>query len=944
MQEATPQRDRDANGLVGVQPLQQQRLNATVEEREFCKRKRCKSIHNVVEGVSASQTSLQRRWRRRRRLHRRRCQLPLNATVTIDGNRQSVDHGFERVCAANVWTRIQQALKISNRKPGPICKMFRSNQEQICIQFVCLNLLFTFGLTYAYAVMFDGVPNLHVWLTVSSLASKDPTNAKALIFRQIELNWINAPLDDNNDYIGLYLDVTPDERHAMPVSVHKLNGQASGQIITDYYLPQIDFYAPFRSNQRRSDEDRENLPIRMPNSTFSSEFAAIRSSIQPNIRHLSDTNAEWMWSSWSPTMPAAMHPIELDRRDHASGTFADNARNSLSSIDQCIGYCLAYHNRNKVIASNCLKTQPVWMGDSFRWIGGRSMTTLMLPGTHNSGTYARNLDKSVLQMINKYQINQDESIFNQLVYGIRHLDLRVGYTKVKGRSEKFWIYHDIFRTDVALDDVLEQVRRFLELTTHEMIVMDFHRFTVGFQNENVAVQRERHAKMIDMLFAQLGNWIVPSYLGQHAPLQEYIDQGKRLIIGYANRANLISTSGSLLNQPLKQQSANLVALNSTRKSHWTHNATAKSTPMPRRLHHSGSYPSSQTNTIPNDPRNKHHDNPDTSAFDPQADTRVGTRLFNKLKTIKLISKSFSKRSVEQHSIKTHQKSNISTSTRLPIRKESATTNQKLLAEPPEMHEQSKSLSRVALFFSPVRHLWPNQDTLDGLSQYMNETTCRRYFGELRSMMAELTPTVFGAISDKYDGNRKLAQLVNRPITDWIRDKWLHCINIVATDFFLGNDIVRLSIYANNLRAASSSRGASRARDLTLNGATCKSFRKIEHLLDKSKIPKQYALDSKALSSPDDELISRWMWRPHSSHRPNNVDPVQRAMQQPQQASRPDNLIVHTNSDGNQMVLRPLAESVHSHSIVSKDRRDSFVDNVSDGFSSLMYSFKKILNL
>ena len=38
----------------------------------------------------------------------------------------------------------------------------------------------------------------------------------------------------------------------------------------------------------------------------------------------------------------------------------------------------------------------------------------------------------------KFSINQDEDVWSQLLYGIRYLDLRVGYYKTT--PEKFWIY------------------------------------------------------------------------------------------------------------------------------------------------------------------------------------------------------------------------------------------------------------------------------------------------------------------------------------------------------------------------------------------------------------------------------------------------------------------------------------------------------------------------
>lgn len=678
------------------------------------------------------------------------------------------------------------------------------------------------------------------------MANKDPNNAKSLLFRQVELNWINAPLEDDGDYIGLYLDSQPDE-NILPVSVHRLNGQTSGQIITDYYLPQIDFY-----NESISQGEDRSLYNLVPD--------------------LDDRRFGFRVNDWPRTTSIGTDVPQYQAPDLKSAL-----------ADECIGYCLAYHSKNKVLAQNCLKINPTWMRDSFQYIGPRSLPSIMIPGTHNSGTYPKQLDKTVLHMINKYQMNQDESIFNQLVYGIRHLDLRVGYSKVKQRAEKFWIYHDIFRTEVSVNEVLAQVKRFLDLTSHEIVIMDFHRFTVGFHNENMATQRERHAKLIDLIFKQLDQYIVPSYLGQHASLNDYKAMGKRLIVGYANKANILASSQADHQSILAVDSDNGVNKQQVRDIDG-----AK---------HLG----------------QQQEKPETSSEQP-IDRRVGTRIFNKLKALKLISNSFSKRSIAHD--------NKLTAARQPSMRLNLPTDDDSSSDW-AINGDSSSVSRIALLFPPVRHLWPNKDTVDGLAQYLNDTTCRKYFGELSSMMTELTPTVFGAISDKYDGNRKLAQLVNRPVTDWIRDRWLHCINIVASDYFLGNDLIRLSIYANKMRH---SRQPNNVDNFNSHVGLCRSFRKIEHLLDKSKIPIQFAYQQSSVAA--EGLDTSQQGSSFGSASTGNF-------------KGDSDIVRHTSSNGNQILLKPLTSGGQS---ASRDRRDSFVDNVSDGFTNLVSSFKRLFSL
>lgn len=64
-----------------------------------------------------------------------------------------------------------------------------------------------------------------------------------------------------------------------------------------------------------------------------------------------------------------------------------------------------------------------------------------------------------------------------------------------------------------------------------------------------------------------------------------------------------------------------------------------------------------------------------------------------------------------------------------------------------------------------------------------------------ALMAELTPQPWDVILRK-NNLRDLAQSVNKEVTKWIRDEWFNDVNIVATDYFLGNDLIRVAIEGN----------------------------------------------------------------------------------------------------------------------------------------------------
>lgn len=55
-----------------------------------------------------------------------------------------------------------------------------------------------------------------------------------------------------------------------------------------------------------------------------------------------------------------------------------------------------------------------------------ALTELMLPGTHNSGSYSRDRGDMDSHMV-RYLLTQDLSVWEQLVLGVRYFDMRVGF-------------------------------------------------------------------------------------------------------------------------------------------------------------------------------------------------------------------------------------------------------------------------------------------------------------------------------------------------------------------------------------------------------------------------------------------------------------------------------------------------------------------------------------
>ena len=109
----------------------------------------------------------------------------------------------------------------------------------------------------------------------------------------------------------------------------------------------------------------------------------------------------------------------------------------------------------------------------------------------------------------------------------------------------------------------------------------------------------------------------------------------------------------------------------------------------------------------------------------------------------------------------------------------------------------------SMVHSRAKHLWPNTDDVEDMIEFFNETLCEPYSDQLSSAMAQLTADRFSIIIDRYNGLRTMAQDVNRIITDAFNTGnkgWAKCANVVSTDYFLGNNLIDVSIKTNLIRA------------------------------------------------------------------------------------------------------------------------------------------------
>lgn len=93
---------------------------------------------------------------------------------------------------------------------------------------------------------------------------------------------------------------------------------------------------------------------------------------------------------------------------------------------------------------------------------------IVIPGAHDAGTVG----------LPYLAETQDRSMAEMLACGTRYFDLRV----TKAKDGKLKIFHGPFK-GVTLDSVLEQVTQFLDEHDTETLILDFHHFENGAEQE-----------------------------------------------------------------------------------------------------------------------------------------------------------------------------------------------------------------------------------------------------------------------------------------------------------------------------------------------------------------------------------------------------------------------------------------------------------------------------
>ena len=158
-----------------------------------------------------------------------------------------------------------------------------------------------------------------------------------------------------------------------------------------------------------------------------------------------------------------------------------------------------------------------WMKEYWEIIKDKTIFDIVLPGTHDSGSYSCSFDngispiapniikKKCLQRFFKKDIigwtkTQNDNLLIQMVGGARYLDLRVCVSVI---DDEIRAEHSIYGE--KYDDLLSQIQLFLKTQPNEFIILDFRHFT---KNSKTGMDMSDHKRFTDLLSKTIKNYCV----------------------------------------------------------------------------------------------------------------------------------------------------------------------------------------------------------------------------------------------------------------------------------------------------------------------------------------------------------------------------------------------------------------------------------------------------
>ncbi|KAK8803485.1 hypothetical protein WA158_001179 [Blastocystis sp. Blastoise] len=156
-----------------------------------------------------------------------------------------------------------------------------------------------------------------------------------------------------------------------------------------------------------------------------------------------------------------------------------------------------------------------WMEDNFQFLENRTLFEVMIPGTHDSGSFeltseicpsgseeiarwkniASAVGINVVKIIQYWGKSQSISILEQLNQGIRHLDLRAMW-----KDNSWYTHHALI--GIKIETILDEIVSFMNSKSSEILILE-----VG--HTDVSASGYDNNDLLQLIETKLNTWLVP---------------------------------------------------------------------------------------------------------------------------------------------------------------------------------------------------------------------------------------------------------------------------------------------------------------------------------------------------------------------------------------------------------------------------------------------------
>lgn len=180
-----------------------------------------------------------------------------------------------------------------------------------------------------------------------------------------------------------------------------------------------------------------------------------------------------------------------------------------------------------------------WIGDSLQILSTKTLKSLTLPGTHDSGSYfltdvpmegdqsefVETLYKLIPSFIKNrknifknWAIAQHQPIYEQLSSGARYLDIRAGWDN----ENKQWVtYH--FLIGKPISDLLSDISNFLNENLSEILIIEISHYRGSPSKENIL-------ELKNLVFQYLEKFLLEKNISLNFTVGYMVGTGKRAIV------------------------------------------------------------------------------------------------------------------------------------------------------------------------------------------------------------------------------------------------------------------------------------------------------------------------------------------------------------------------------------------------------------------------------